>query len=130
MRAEVCDGEHDLIVVQQDDRATEVTLVGHGRKLLVSHGASHELELVHPWPFAVSADETDTHPASPLPGRVIALHVTEGQDVEAGQPLAVVEGMKMQHTVKAGRAGRVTSVLVEAGQLVDADAVLCEIEAR
>ncbi len=130
LQADVTDSEHDLVIVEHDGAATEVTLLGHGRKLLVSHGASHELEMVHPWPFAVSADETDTHPASPLPGRVIALHVTEGQVVEAGQPLAVVEGMKMQHTVKAGRAGRVTSVLVEAGQLVDADAVLCEIEAR
>ena len=130
LRATVCAGEHDLVVVQQDDRATEVTMVGHGRRLLVTDGTSHEMELVHAWPFAQGADEADTHPASPLPGRVIALHVQEGQDVEAGQPLAVVEGMKMQHTVKAGRAGRITGVLVEAGQLVDADAVLCEIEAR
>ena len=130
LRAEVTAGEHDLVSVRADGATAEVILVGHGRKLVVTHGASHELELVHPWPFAQGGDEADTHPASPLPGRVIALHVKEGQEVAAGEPLAVVEGMKMQHTVKAGGAGRVTAVLVEAGQLVEADTVLCEIEAR
>ncbi len=130
LRGEVAAGEHDLVSVQHAGTTAEVALVGHGRKLVVSHGASHDLELVHPWPFPKGTDEADTHPASPLPGRVVALHVQEGQEVAAGEALAVVEGMKMQHTVKAGRAGRIATLLVEAGQLVEADAVLCEIEAR
>jgi 3-methylcrotonyl-CoA carboxylase alpha subunit len=60
----------------------------------------------------------------------VALHVARGQDVAAGDALAVVEGMKMQHTIRAGRAGRVERVRVEEGELVDADAVLFEITPR
>ena len=129
LRATVATGEHDVVNVEGAGLACEVTLVGHGRQLVVTADASYEVELVHAWPFAAGADEAETHPASPLPGRVVALHVREGSQVQAGAALAVVEGMKMQHTVRAMRAGRVGRVHVVEGQLVDADAVLCEIVA-
>jgi 3-methylcrotonyl-CoA carboxylase alpha subunit len=123
-------GEHDTVTVAGQGVDAELTVVGHGRRLVVTDTVTHEIRLVHPWPFASSADEADTHPASPLPGRVVALHVVEGQDVAAGDALAVVEGMKMQHTIRAGRAGRVDRVRVGEGELVDADAVLFEITPR
>ena len=83
-----------------------------------------------PWPFEAVADDLDSHPASPLPGRVVELHVSAGQAVKAGEALAVVEGMKMQHTIRAGRDGVVTRVNVSAGDLVEADAILCDIDTR
>jgi biotin carboxyl carrier protein len=42
----------------------------------------------------------------------------------------VVEGMKMQHTVRAGRDGIVTRVNVAAGDLVEAEAILCDIDTQ
>jgi biotin carboxyl carrier protein len=68
------------------------------------------------------------HPASPLPGRVVDLRVKSGDVVARGDVLAVVEGMKMQHAIRAGRAGRIANVLARAGELVDADAVLFDID--
>jgi 3-methylcrotonyl-CoA carboxylase alpha subunit len=127
-QATVSAGEHDTLTVAGPGGTREVTLVGHGRCIVVTDGTTQEIRLVHPWPFEAAADDIDTHPASPLPGRVIAVHVAAGEAVAAGQPLAVVEGMKMQHTVRAGRAGRVSGVRVEAGQLVEADTVLFEID--
>ena len=50
--------------------------------------------------------------------------------VARGDVLAVVEGMKMQHAIRAGRDGRVENVLASAGELVDADTVLFDIAAR
>jgi urea carboxylase len=48
--------------------------------------------------------------------------------VTAGQPLLVVEAMKMQSPVRAPRGGRVARVLVDAGARVDGGAVLVELE--
>jgi biotin carboxyl carrier protein len=63
-----------------------------------------------------------------LPGRVVELRVKAGDSVARGDVLAVVEGMKMQHAIKAGRAGRIAKVLARVGELVDADTVLFDIE--
>jgi 3-methylcrotonyl-CoA carboxylase alpha subunit len=86
-----------------------------------------EMTLTTPWPHEKSADDADAHPASPLPGRVVELRVKAGDAVARGDVLAVVEGMKMQHAIRAGRAGRVLHVLARQGELVDADAVLFDI---
>ena len=66
---------------------------------------------------------------SPMPGSVLAVHVTPGQQVSAGQAVAVVEAMKMEHTVTAPVAGTVTEVSARAGQQVAMDAQLAVIEA-
>ncbi len=129
VRARVTDAEHDIVEVLGEDLQAEVVRVGFGPRLLVSDAHTHEIELVHPWPFEQVADEAETHPTSPLPGRVISLAISEGQQVEAGTRLAVVEGMKMQHVLRAARAGRVIRVLVAEGDLVEAETVICEIGA-
>ncbi|MBX6766636.1 MAG: acetyl/propionyl-CoA carboxylase subunit alpha, partial [Actinomadura rubrobrunea] len=65
---------------------------------------------------------------SPMPGTVLAVKAGEGDRVDAGQPLVVVEAMKMEHTVTAPIAGTVTSLPVRAGAQVALDAVLAVIE--
>jgi biotin carboxyl carrier protein len=101
--------------------------VAQGPRLVVTDEHSHEVELVDAWPFETDATEADAHPVSPLPGRVVALHVREGDAVTAGMALAVVEGMKMQHTVRATRDGRVGRLRVSEGEQVEAETVLCDI---
>jgi acetyl-CoA/propionyl-CoA carboxylase biotin carboxyl carrier protein len=66
---------------------------------------------------------------SPMPGTVLAVHVTPGDAVSAGQAIAVVEAMKMEHTVTAPVAGTVAEVAARAGQQVAMDARLAVIEA-
>ena len=66
--------------------------------------------------------------ASSMPGRVVEVLVTPGQQVAAGQRLIVVEAMKMQNEMKAPRAGRVASVKAEAGATVSAGDILVVIE--
>jgi len=61
---------------------------------------------------------------APMPGTVTALHVAVGDEVEAGQELLTIEAMKMQHVVRADRAGRVESLPVPAGGTVDVGTVL------
>ena len=64
----------------------------------------------------------------PMPGRVISIAVGEGQDVKAGEALAVVEAMKMQNVLRAQRDGRVKRLLVGAGDSLAVDAVIMEFE--
>jgi propionyl-CoA carboxylase alpha chain len=67
-------------------------------------------------------------PVSPLPGTVLSVHVEEGDAVEDGQLLVVVEAMKMEHKITAPTAATVTEVKVAAGQRVDAGDVLVLLE--
>ncbi|GAA3157935.1 biotin carboxylase N-terminal domain-containing protein [Blastococcus jejuensis] len=66
---------------------------------------------------------------APMPGTVVAVHVAAGDRVAAGQPLLVLEAMKMQHPVVAPADGVVGSVDATVGAQVEAGAVLAVIEA-
>ncbi len=65
--------------------------------------------------------------ASPMPGRVVKVLVAEGDEVAAGQALVVVEAMKMENELAAGRAGKVTRLHVKPGDTVEGKAALVEI---
>jgi pyruvate carboxylase len=68
------------------------------------------------------------HVGSPTPGLVTTVAVEQGQLVEKGQKLLVLEAMKMQSTVYAPIAGRVARRLVEPGQAVETKELLLVIE--
>ena len=65
---------------------------------------------------------------SPMQGTVLQLEVAEGDSVEAGQVVAVVEAMKMENEVQSLHAGTVAAVHVQAGQGVQAGQTLIELE--
>ncbi|KJZ30853.1 3-methylcrotonyl-CoA carboxylase [Paracoccus sp. S4493] len=65
---------------------------------------------------------------SPMPGLVKAVHVTAGQAVSAGDRLAVLEAMKMEHSLTAAADGVVAEVLAQAGDQVEAGAPLIRLE--
>ncbi|MFH1764370.1 MAG: biotin/lipoyl-containing protein [Gemmatimonadota bacterium] len=65
---------------------------------------------------------------APMPGLVIKVEAGEGDEVEPGQGLVIVEAMKMENELKSERGGRISRVLVEAGQIVEKDQVLVEFE--
>ncbi|MGQ0383968.1 MAG: acetyl/propionyl/methylcrotonyl-CoA carboxylase subunit alpha [Gammaproteobacteria bacterium] len=106
----------------------ELELIRHGARLQVVGTRADEITLAHAWPHERGVEDADAHPASPLPGRVVDLRVQTGDAVSSGDVLAVVEGMKMQHAIRAGRAGRVAQVLARLGEQVEAEAVLFDIE--
>ena len=62
----------------------------------------------------------------PMPGLVVSLAVTEGQDVKAGETLAVVEAMKMENILRAERDGTIKKIRVKQGDSVAVDAVMME----
>mmetsp|Transcript_15520 Transcript_15520/g.26374 ORF Transcript_15520/g.26374 Transcript_15520/m.26374 type:complete len:105 (-) Transcript_15520:309-623(-) len=65
---------------------------------------------------------------SPMPGTLISISVEEGQFIEAGQEVAVVEAMKMQNVLRAPRAGTVKAVHCAAGASLKVDQVIASLE--
>ncbi len=123
-----------------------------GSRLTVTHAGrtrtytrAHDAATAHRWlgnegtawvlheePVASALRESDAAAdgtvRSPMPGTVLAVPVTVGQKVEAGSPLAVVEAMKMEHSVTSPVDGTVTNVAVRPGASVPMDAVLVTVE--
>ena len=62
----------------------------------------------------------------PMPGLVVSIAVTEGQEVKAGETLAVVEAMKMENILRAERDGTIKKIRVKPGDSVAVDAVIME----
>lgn len=65
---------------------------------------------------------------SPMPGGVVKILVAEGDTVTPGQPVIVVEAMKMQNELTATHGGRVSGIHVSEGDTVEEDAPLLEID--
>lgn len=66
--------------------------------------------------------------ASPMPGKVVRLLVAEGDEVEAGHGLLIVEAMKMQNEIKAPKAGRVVAINVTEGSAVGGGQAMMVVE--
>jgi len=64
----------------------------------------------------------------PMPGQVVALEVKEGQVVEDGQALAIVEAMKMENVLRAEKRVRVATIHVEVGGILAVDEIIMEFE--
>jgi propionyl-CoA carboxylase alpha chain len=76
-----------------------------------------------------AADEGGGGPICPLPGTVIAVHVSDGDHVAEGALLMVVEAMKMEHRITAAAAGVVDDVRFAVGDRVDTGDLLVAFHA-
>jgi propionyl-CoA carboxylase alpha chain len=65
---------------------------------------------------------------SPMPGLLSSLVVAQGQEVKAGEPLAIVEAMKMENVLRAERDGRIARIRVSPGDSLAVDQVILEFE--
>ncbi len=89
----------------------------------------------HPTPAASPAKKTaKPQPAAgngnltaPMPGTIVKVLVNKGDQVEAGQPLIILEAMKMENKINASATGTVTSIAVSPGQTVDTGQLLLTI---
>jgi 3-methylcrotonyl-CoA carboxylase alpha subunit len=94
-------------------------------------GASRRLRLVDPLDVTQyeAAGTAEAAVRAPLPGKIIDLRVKAGDTVSKGQPLLVLEAMKMEHTLAAPADGTVKSVRYAVGEQVAEGAELVEFEA-
>ena len=74
------------------------------------------------------SDSSTLEVQAPMPGKVLAVHVSEGDSVSRNQGLVVVEAMKMQNELRAPKQGRVSAVRVKAGDSVAAGETLVVVD--
>jgi biotin carboxyl carrier protein len=99
-----------------------VTIAGH----------RHSIERADPRKYIRSGSGSIGHGRdsikAPMPGKIVRMLVAVGDDVEAGQGIAVVEAMKMQNELKTPHAGKVASIQVRENDTVEAGTVVAVIE--
>ncbi|WP_173985394.1 acetyl/propionyl/methylcrotonyl-CoA carboxylase subunit alpha [Magnetospirillum sp. SS-4] len=106
------------------------TVVRNGFDITVLHdGQSWRIRLDDPSARAADQDAGDGRLAAPMPGTVVQVLVKAGDAVGGGQPLIVVEAMKMEHTIKAPADGTVRAVHFGVGDPVAEGADLLDFEA-
>jgi 3-methylcrotonyl-CoA carboxylase alpha subunit len=95
-----------------------------GEIAVMQNGETWTLQLHDPFLGADAAGVAADRISSPMPGKIVQILVRAGEAVKQGQPLAVLEAMKMEHTLKAAGDARVESINVAAGEQVDEGAVI------
>ncbi len=121
------DGDRVWFMDGPHRRTARVVTVG-ARSWVLSEGAMlafvEEPRFPDPTARAVAGGLT-----APMPGKVVKVLVTAGQEVAQGAALVVLEAMKMEHTVRAAEAGTVRALHVAVGDQVDADRLLAVVTA-
>ena len=106
-------------------RLAGVEIAHAGRAARVRVFTPREAELDALMPVKLPPD-TSKQLLCPMPGLVRQLIVVEGQEVKAGEPLAVVEAMKMENLLRAERDGTVSKIHASEGDVLAVDAVILE----
>ena len=117
------DGRH--IVVQVDAVGSGWRLVHEGGQAEVLVLTPRQAELYALMPVKAAPD-TSKFLLSPMPGLLASVAVAEGQDVKAGEALAVVEAMKMENVLRAVRDGTVKTLHAKAGDSLRVDQKIIE----
>jgi acetyl-CoA/propionyl-CoA carboxylase, biotin carboxylase, biotin carboxyl carrier protein len=124
-RAVALDGSPPSVDAVRDGAAIHVDVDGQSLEFEAAQAPTVESAVAR----AAAGDESASVLTAPMPGRVIAVRAQEGRPVRAGEPVVVIEAMKMEHAVAAPIDGTVERVLVREGEQVERGAVVAEIVA-
>ena len=109
-----------------DATSYRLSAAGHRRTLKVLSRRAGELFALMP---ARHGPDASSHIVSPMPGLLIEVSVEEGDPLKAGQPVAVVEAMKMENVLRAPGDGVVTRILASPGEILSVGQTIIEIGA-
>jgi 3-methylcrotonyl-CoA carboxylase alpha subunit len=119
----------DALSLQVGTQSIVGTVVRHGERFHVFSQSQHE-ELNYADPL-LHAGETEAEAGrltAPMPGKIVALLVAAGQPVKKGEPLLIMEAMKMEHTIAAPKDGVVKELMYLIGDQVADGAQLLVFE--
>lgn len=124
-------GNHELALDIDGQRQQFFFAQADDGWLIAWHGEAYYL--ARPTPLTAdsvtrSGDQNAASFSAPMPGTIVRIHVAIGEQVREGQPLLVLEAMKMEHTVVAPYAGIVRRLPYQAGASVAAGAHLVDLE--
>jgi len=115
---------YELLIVAERFRYG-VTIRSDRYDVLVEDERQRRLNLGRSLPTLPSGELPVT---APIPGLVVKVLVKEGDEVEDGQPLVILEAMKMENEIRALRGGRVKQVQTAAGQRIEQNGLLMILE--
>jgi 3-methylcrotonyl-CoA carboxylase alpha subunit len=122
--------EDGNIAIRLDGTALHGTVRRDGELLHVfTGGAHHTLHYADPMAHAGEHEAAGGRLTAPMPGKVVAVIVKNGQEVKKGEPLVIMEAMKMEHTISAPGDGLVEEVLYQVGDQVADGAPLLAFKA-
>ncbi|MEO8502764.1 MAG: biotin/lipoyl-containing protein [Acidobacteriota bacterium] len=127
-------GAFRSLLIGGDQYEVAVACDREGRYAVTAHGELVAVEMVDPLTAllekgaSASGRKRSQVVRAYMPGRIVSLQIEEGQTIEAGQALVVLEAMKMQNEVLAEHAGVVKKIFVIPGQSVDGGEPLFEFE--
>ena len=108
-----------------EENGHHLLVLSHESQLLAVHEDGRTLfTRLDPLAYEQSEEVSDFRLSAPMPGNVIRVLVKAGDEVSSGQPLLVMEAMKMEHTIVAPANGIVEEVLFQPGDIVQNDAKL------
>ena len=119
------DGEELAAQVRSRENVTAIFVDGLWVEAKVLSPAIAELDRLMP---EKTPPDTSKMLLCPMPGLVVSIAVSEGQEVKAGETLAVVEAMKMENILRAERDATVTKLNAKPGDSLAVDAVIMEFE--
>ena len=131
--ADIAVPEPGVYSILLDGRSYEARIEETAAGLVVTiDGHRFEIEIRDPRRWIRQSGALSGHGiqrlSAPMPGKVVRVLVAEGETVEAGQGLVVVEAMKMQNEIKAPRSGRILKVTAAEGATVTAGEALVTME--
>ena len=121
----VVNGEEVVVQVERQNQLYRLSRGGSQSDVLVLSPRAAELHKLMPEKVL---PDTSGQIAAPMPGLLVSVSVAEGDEVKAGDELAVLEAMKMENTLRAERNGVVSRLNFAAGESVEVDEVILELE--
>jgi biotin carboxyl carrier protein len=112
----IVDGKSHEAYVQEGDETWQVLLRGQLYPVIVEDEREKRLRAAA---GGGVAETGEFHLKAPMPGLVVSIPVSEGQEVKKGQVLLILESMKMQNELKAPRDGKVSRIKVKPGESVE-----------
>jgi biotin carboxyl carrier protein len=125
------DASHDVLLI--DNACYDVVIAGEESRYHINVlNRFFDVEIIDPRKRALHHTAIEEGGRKPIrakmPGRIIKVLVEEGQEVEEGQGLLILEAMKMQNEIKASRAGVIHSIAVKENDPVESGFVMMVLE--
>jgi len=118
-------GVGDLLRLRYDGKLIRTTVIRYGSHFTVLlTDQRYDLQAINPFLFETAEEVPGGRLTALMPGRIVKILVQEGDEVTRGEPLLIMEAMKMEHTIHSPRDGKIERVVYQVDQIVEADAVL------
>ena len=119
--------DNEKIIVEIDNKKESYYFKSHKQQLFcdIEGKFFHAKKMAKN--FSKSEIKNDDGLVSPMPGKIIKIHLQKGEAVMKGDPVVVMEAMKMEHTLTAGKDGVIVALNCEEGELVEGGVTLVEL---